>query len=421
MIDQNDVIPTHSLSHEMSTISSMMVGPEYVEQAWLLGLKPEHFYRPSHRAFCKAMYDLRAKGKPPEMPFIIEIMGDSLKHHGGEEYLIQVGEWIPSASSLEFYAREVIAHWARNEITKIGRMAQDPETSMEQMRVRMEAAFQGLVAPGSRVVSRLSPARDMPRKRGVQTYIREIDRSTSVYGLPVGQFALVAAYTKAGKTALMRQVAVNVARNGGRVLYGLFADLTKVEFEGLVMRNLTGFGHTPDSADGFEALQEWDRCVEEVGRDWDFDVYDPQDINIEEAGHIETFAAYALREHSRRPYDLVCIDYAQELTTKDVRGGNSFEIGNVCSRKVRALARRLETATTMVASQITEGGEGKRDTTKGSRTWEERAGYVLRLKRDEKEPDVVSFTVPFQRFGKSGLKWSMDFNTSYLDYRTIGG
>lgn len=407
--------PTHTLSMEMSALGSMMYGSEYADSAYQIGLRPQHFYRPAHKVICKTIYDLRAKAKPTTLEFVIDQLGEEIKEIGNDDYVIQVAEWVPSPSNVEHYAREVIEHWARNELTKCGELAQDPEIPIDEIRAKMDGAFLGLAAPGCQVVSALSPNREMPRKRGIKTHIPQIDRSTSVYGLPCGQSALIAAYTKAGKTALMRQMAVNVAKNGGRVLYGLFADLTKQEFEGLVMRNLTGFQYTPDSADGFEALELWDRWILEVSRDWDFDVYDPQEIEIEQAGHIETFIAYALREHARRPYDLVCIDYAQELTTRDAKGSDTYASGDICSRKVRALARKMPTAAIVVASQVTEGGKDKRDTTKNGRHWEERSGYVLYLKRDEN--DLISAEVRFQRFGKSGIKWSMEWDPSKLEYR----
>lgn len=408
-------VPTHSLSNEMSVLGSMMVADEWAEDAYRLGLKPEHFYRPSHRTICRAIYDLRQAGKPTGIQFVATQLGRDLSEIGNDDYLVQICEYMPIGSQVEHYAREVIQHWARNELTKVAQLAQDPEIPMDEVKARMDGALQGLVAPGSKVVSPLSPPRDMQRKRGIRTYMPLIDRSTSVYGLPAGQFALVAAYTKAGKTALLRQIAVNVAKNGGRVLYGLFADLVKEELEALVMRNLTGFQHTPDSGDGFEALAEWDKAIKEIEIGWDFDVYDPQDIELEQAGHIETFAAYALREHARRPYDLVCIDYAQELTSKEVRGGDSYANGDICSRKVRALARKMKSASTIVASQVTEGGKDKRDTTKGGRHWEERSGYVLYLKRDE--DDSIDAEVKYQRFGKSGIKWRWQWETKHLEYR----
>jgi hypothetical protein len=413
-----DRLPTYSESHEMSTLSSMMFGLDYVESAKRLGLKVEHFFRPAHRTVCKIILELRDQNKPPELQFILDKLGDDVRNIGGAEYLDQIAEHVPSPANLEFYAREVITHWSRNELARIGNMAHDPDASMDVLRARMEGAFQGLAAPGAKVVSPLSPNPEMQRKRGVKTYVQQIDRSTSVYGLPVGQFGLIAAYTKVGKTALMRQIAVNVARNGGRVLYGLFADLTKVEFEGLVMKNLTGYAYTPDSGDGFEALQAWDAAIKEIEIGWDFDVYDTQELELEGAENIETFAAYALREHARRPYDLVCLDYAQEITTREIKGGgDDVKTGNVCSRKVRALARKLDTAATLVASQVTEGGKERRDITKGSRTWEERAGYVLYLQRPEDNQDMISANVRFQRFGKGNLKWTWDWDESRLEVR----
>ncbi|MBC8065678.1 MAG: replicative DNA helicase [Chlorobia bacterium] len=92
----------------MSTLGSMMLDERAAEEVLAI-LDTDDFYRPAHRDIFRAIRQLVNNGKPPNLEFVIQELRDREVLHviGGEDYLIQVAEYVPSPSSATFYAKEV--------------------------------------------------------------------------------------------------------------------------------------------------------------------------------------------------------------------------------------------------------------------------------------------------------------------------
>jgi hypothetical protein len=185
------------------------------------------------------------------------------------------------------------------------------------------------------------------------------------------------------------------------VLLATFADMGGKDLEERAMRHETGWGHEP--RDLFLA-QQWQETLNAYRNRWRIDVYDPAEMGV--SHDIETFQVWLERKMSKVRYRCIFVDYAQELTSRDRKVRDDLSQASACASLLQRLARKLDVPV-VVGSQITEGQNGRKDMTKGSRVWEEKAGLVLRIKR-EKGSSVADVKVAWNRFGPEGgvtLRW----------------
>lgn len=245
---------------------------------------------------------------------------------------------------------------------------------------------------------------------GVPTGFDFIDQNTTCHGLADGQMHVVSASTGGGKTAFKCQVAYNAAKLGYAVCYITVADMVGEDLFDRIVKNISGWYGGDEPLDQHMA-EEWHRARIEV---------ESLPIHIHDVSEVKTGRdVYQISEWVRGQGDrfaLYIVDYAQELCAGSVK--SEYERAELASHELRWLARQTKRPI-LVGSQITEGNskQGTTDITKGSRTWEERAGSLLVLKvlDDDQRgaiPDLeyravqglTSAHLRKNRFGKKNLK-----------------
>ena len=72
-------------------------------------VRPEDFYRESHRQIFQAMIELFEKNEPPDLITLTEHLRkkNKLEEIGGASYLASLSDAIPTAANVEYYARIV--------------------------------------------------------------------------------------------------------------------------------------------------------------------------------------------------------------------------------------------------------------------------------------------------------------------------
>ena len=204
---------------------------------------------------------------------------------------------------------------------------------------------------------------------GVPTGFEIVDGRTDTGGLPLGQLTIVAAYAKGGKTASMVQIADAISLQQYRVLYATFADLNKAGIAKRRLKNYCGWSKRPEYP-GPE-LERYKAALARLRGNGYFEVFDATN------GGVTVEALVARVNSMRQKPEVLCVDYAQELDTSK-RVKSDFERYEATSKALRDAAQ-VWNIPIVVGSQITEGKDGGRDITKGSRVWEERAGLILKL------------------------------------------
>jgi replicative DNA helicase len=255
---------------------------------------------------------------------------------------------------------------------------------------------------------------------GVPSKFGLVDNNTETCGLPNGQLTVVAAYAKGGKTACMVQMADAISLQQIPVLYATFADLNKHGIAKRRLKNYCGWSKMPNKAE-FQA--DYNAALRRLRGNGYFQVFDATRGGV-------TVEALCARVSLMKVKPVLFVDYAQELTTVQ-RVKSDYERHEVVSRVLTRFAAEHDLPT-VVGSQITEGKDGGRDMTKGSRVWEERAGLVLKIQilNDQQREKIGKAKPPlnvdgitcaslaFNRFGPPrDAHWV--FNSRYVKFEEL--
>ncbi|MEJ5170012.1 MAG: replicative DNA helicase [Fimbriimonadales bacterium] len=225
----DDLIPLRSLEAEMGVLGSMLLSARAAEEVAGL-LAEEDFYQPAHQEIYRAMLQLIRSGKAVDILTLrseLEARG-TLLQVGGVDYLVQVMESVPSAANAVPYARIVLEKSTLRKLETAGRaiagLARSPE--IPDVDGKVDEAERLIYEVGSKRLGKDFQAvgslatdffRDIDQimetgepMTGVHTGFYALDEMTT--GFYPGDLVIVAARPSMGKTALVLNFALNVAR-----------------------------------------------------------------------------------------------------------------------------------------------------------------------------------------------------------------
>jgi len=387
----------HNIEAEMGILGAcVMLGK--VPESLKGKIGPRHFFREAHRELFKGFCEIGV------IDFIT--MGARWtedKIPGGPDYIMEIAsEYGMTSANIDHHTKIVLDCWAKRQYVELGKKALCEDSEIDDLRVMAEGiANETLTASQVALISRIGLAGGGKASQGVPTGFSVVDDSTASGGWPKNQTSLVVAYTGVGKSTLMIGAARHAAKTGRRVLYATFADLSASQIEDRIMRQETGFARLPHEP---HFQTDWEIIKARYAEDLHIDVYDAAGLT---SGYdVETFCAWL---EGYDMYEVVFVDYAQKLRSRDKRVMNEVSEATCISQLLARTARRLNLPI-VIGSQITEGKDGGRDVTKGARAWEEDAGLVLKVKRDDEGPGA-SIKVDKNRFGMRGtynVVWNKD-------------
>ena len=115
-----------NITAEQNVLSAMLISAEAIDTVAEI-LKPEDFYRPSHRIIYQVMLALHAKEQPVDLITVIEELKrrNKLDDVGGVNYVTLLGELAVTAANVEWHAklwrtRRCCGRW-RKAATKLPR------------------------------------------------------------------------------------------------------------------------------------------------------------------------------------------------------------------------------------------------------------------------------------------------------------
>lgn len=397
---------------EMGVIGAAMVNAEAAQTA-LATVRGKDFYIPAHRVIFDAMSWLNDKDMGIDLISVRNELrasrtrfGDELEEVGGVEYLVQIADECFVPAMCEQYCRMVKELSDKRAMVETAKeiLAKADDSTSDELRAYFETA--NTVSSSIPKLQHISAFRGKRQGRGVVT--TGFDKLDSINverpgGYPSGQITLVEAYHKAGKTSFKLNSAMRILAKGHRVAFATFADLTGNDVEAKLMRYLCGWSFEPTSSPSLQAdFYSSQKYLDDLPL-WVYDV-----AGLDSGCNVETFIAAFKGAHAKEPFDIVFVDYAQEIGTSE-RCNTRVDEQRKVAEKLRLLAVALDIPV-VIGSQITEGREGERDRSKDSRAWEEKAGWVLRLKRQEGTETLVQS--PISRFGGNGFETILDYETS---------
>jgi replicative DNA helicase len=220
-------VPPNDLDAEAAVLSAVLMRAAAFDVVQPM-LAPEHFYSDANRQIFESFGELAASGRPVDILTVRSWLTDhdKLQRAGGSAYLAQILDSVPVAFNFEEYARIVREKWrVRQLIAECQRVAAEGYGAIDDPQAFIDAAEQAVYdiarSPESSSVHHVQDAvrevfdeLNAAEQRGTTVTgtpsgITRLDRLTG--GFNSGDLVIVAARPGMGKTALVLNMAVNVA------------------------------------------------------------------------------------------------------------------------------------------------------------------------------------------------------------------
>lgn len=365
--------PPQNLDVEASLLGSLLIdGDAFLKIGDMI--TPEDFYDKRHSMIYEAMSVLHDKRRPIDILTLSEQLKNNsrLDMVGGTSYLTELTNTVPTASHLEQYAEIVadkairrrlisasndIALVSADENKSLPELIEEAETRLfdvSQKHVRQDITSLESILGDS--FDRLDDLhRNKGGLRGIPTGLRDLDKLLA--GLQRSDLIVIAARPSMGKTALMLNIALNIATKADQGSVLLFS--LEMSKEQLVDRLLaaeagvdawklrTGEGLTD---------KDFERLSAGMGELAEAPIYIDDTSGIT----VSDLRTKARRLHHQHPLACVMVDYLQLMS-----GGSRFasmanrvqEISEI-SRSLKILARELNVPV-IAASQLSRSVESR--------------------------------------------------------------
>jgi len=424
MNENGDRLPPHSMEAEEALLGSLLIDPDALFEVNNF-LRPEAFYRTQNRWIYEAILRLSDRREPVDLITLTEELrrSEQLEEVGGEAYIINLINMVPTAINAPSYGRLVEATSIRRKLVSaasaIANLAYDEK---EDINIVIDRAEQTLFSISEERTTRdLVPIRQIAgdyldriqelRERGddfvgIPTGFTELDRLLG--GLNKSDLIIIAARPGMGKTSLQNAMALTAAtKHGKRVaMFNL-----EMSGEQLVQRMIAAETRIDSQRlrRGQLAEHEMPIFLEAVGR------LSETRIFIDDTPSI---SPNQLRTKCRRLYaehglDLVMIDYLQLMQAERTTNNRVQEISEI-SRGLKGLARELNVPV-IAAAQLSRAVEQRQEKRpllsdlRDSGSIEQDADIVMFIYRDEyynpdttERPNIAELNIAKHRNGPTG-------------------
>ena len=345
----------HSREAEEALLGSLMIAPELLPE---IVLRPKDFYIVRHQWIFQAMRDLEEKKQAIDIVTLSELLEHrgQLKELGGGAYLTTLTMQSPNSYNAIHYADIVLDKANRRRDLGVANMIVEGAYNGGVDRARMVDMLTqnadnrrgavrlstGLKEFGDMVAERSKDPRDV---WGFPTGIVDLDNR--VHGLQKQQTTMFVGSPGVGKTTIMLQIALNLAKdNHPGVIYELEMDmqprliarlmmmLTNVPVSAMMSGRMDD--HWPAFTHGIEQLEAMNLYVS------DNPVMDTMRVRAD-----------AARMKAQHGIEWIALDYLNLLTDKDGDSGND-NTANKATR-FRQICREFDLAGITVQSVNKEG------------------------------------------------------------------
>src|ERR687887_727190 len=331
-------VPPQNLEAEGSVLGAMMVSEGAIAPVILdVRLHDEDFYRERHRIVFRAITGLYEQGEPAEA--------------GGKEAVSELASTVPVPGNARHYARIVKQNALLRRLLatsqKIQKSVHDREGDPEQLVERAESllfkvADEERASDFRRVAEVLGDEIDRLEQlaKGDQTItgtpsgFRDLDNKLG--GFQPGNLIVIAARPSLGKSALVCNIADNVASKYGKAVAFFSLEMSEAE---LAHRFISCRARIPNDRlrKGNVASRDWPRVVRACNELEQVPLWldDSSDLSL-----LELRAKARRLASSEGGLGLVIVDYLQLMRAEDPRANRVEQVGQ-SSRGLKILAREL--------------------------------------------------------------------------------
>jgi replicative DNA helicase len=413
-------LPPQNVEAERSVLGSLLIDPDAILRVAVF-LRPEDFYRETHRLIYQAILDLHERREPADFITLsdeLERRGQ-LAEVGGSAYLTGLINAVPTSIYAEYYGRIVertaILRRLISAAGQIAGLAYEEAEDVDEVIDRAEEVIFGVAE--RRITHDLVPIRQI-----LDEYYDRIDylykHRGELIGLPTGLVALdrllgglqrsdliiIAGRPGTGKTSLALSIALHVTRRYGKRVAIFSMEMASEQVIQRLVSAETGID-SQRLRTGDIREEEWPRFVQATGLLSETALY-IDDTPVLSALEMRTKAR---RLHAEYGLDMIIVDYLQ-LMRGDARSENRVqEISAIC-RGLKALARELKVPV-VALSQLSRAVESRHDKRpilsdlRESGSIEQDADVVLFIYRDvlynpdTEKPDLAEIIVAKHRSG----------------------
>ena len=346
-------IPPQAVDLEEAVLGAIMLEKDAVLSVLDI-LRPESFYKDSHRKIYKAIQDLSMADKAIDILTVTEELRRTreLEDVGGPLYITQLTSKVASAAHLEFHARIVQQKYIQRELIRVSsgiqKLAYDESIDVDDL---LDQAEQELfdIAEGNikRETNKLNVLINDAIKQieeaskredhlsGVPSGYTKLDRITS--GWQRSDLVIIAARPSMGKTAFMLSMARNIAVDHGRPIAIFSLEMSSLQ---LVNRMIVSETELPSDRirNGRLEEYEWKQLEFKIKSLVDAPIY----IDDTPAISIFELRAKARRLKVQFNVDAIMVDYLQLMTGPgDHKGSREQEVSAI-SRALKSIAKELD-------------------------------------------------------------------------------
>jgi len=363
-------LPPQNLEGEMSVLGGVLLENEALNKALEI-LRPEDFYRESHRKIFNALLDLSDKGEPADLVTLTDVLKErgDLDAVGGSTYLATLVDYVPTAANITYYAKMVkeksIARRLIQVATDIATKGYEAGEIEEKVDWAEKSIFDiaGLRIKPSyfstkeilkdtfKTIEKLYDRKEMVT--GVPTGFIDLDEITA--GLQGGDLVIIAGRPSMGKTAfclnVVEQASVHLEEKVPSLIFSL-----EMGKEQLVQRMLCSISKVDASRlrTGHLGESDWPKLTNGAGHLSEAPIY----IDDTPAISVLELRAKARRLKTEKNIGLIIIDYLQLMQGNNPESRQQ-EISEI-SRSLKALAKELNVPV-VALSQLNRSLESRTD------------------------------------------------------------
>ena len=363
-------VPPNDVEAEQAVLSCMIFEPNAIGDI-SEKLNSDDFYRPGHRIVFEAIIDLFSRGIAVDMITLRDRLDEKglLEQAGSREYLFVLAGAVATAANASHYVNIVEKRSIERKLIAAAQgIMQDGYDSGKEIEEKLEAAekniFNIVQSKNSSDFSSMQEIlldsledvekifKNQGQTSGVSTGFTDLDTKTA--GFHPSDLILIAARPSMGKSALVLNIAQNIAVRQ-KIPTAIFSlEMSKVQ---VVNRILCAEAMVDSQRLRTGALDssDWDKIIGSVGELSDSPLYidDTPGITVSE------LRAKCRRLKMEKGLDVIIIDYLQLMSGGKRSESRQQEISEI-SRSLKAIAREME-APVIALSQLSRAVESRSD------------------------------------------------------------
>ncbi len=418
-------VPPQNLDAEASVLGAMMVSEGAISPVVLdVRLHDEDFYRERHRIIFRSIAALYEHGEPVDALTVSEHLTQrgELAEAGGKEGISELASTVPVPGNARHYAQIVKQNSLLRRLLATSQQIQksvhdrdgEPEALVERAEsLLFKVAHEERASDFRRVAEVLGD--EIDRLEALSKGDRELTGTPSGFrdldgvlgGFQPGNLIVIAARPSLGKSALVCNIAENVASKHGTTVAFFSLEMSEAE---LAHRFIACRARIPNDKlrKGNVAARDWPRVVRacnelEKASLW---LDDSSDLSL-----LELRAKARRLAASEGNLGLVIVDYMQLMRPEDPRANRVEQVGQV-SRGLKILARELNVPVIGI-SQLSRAPELRPDKRpilsdlRESGNLEQDSDVVMFIYRESKydeeaDPSEAEFIIAKHRNGPTG-------------------